>query len=99
VQSGTLNRLQACLKEHLDEADHPACDHAITSLREVISLRVSFQHSATARELPTVCRQLSLPFPLPAWSETWERVRGTVTEALGVIREAMRRHADAGTDA
>jgi hypothetical protein len=75
VQPGTLNRLQACLKGRLEAAEHPGCDHAIALLRAVMSLRVSFQHSVTARDLPTVCFQLSLPFPLPAWGETWERLR------------------------
>ena len=54
----------------------------------------SFQHSATARALPAVCTQLSLPYPLPAWGETWDRIRVRVTEALGVMREAIRRYAD-----
>jgi hypothetical protein len=99
VWPGTMNRLQACLKGRLDAAEYPACERAITVLRAVIDLRDSFQHSATARELPAVCAQLSLPYPLPAWGETWERIRGTVTEALGVIREAIRRYAESEIDA
>jgi len=97
VRPGTLNRLQACLKGCLYAAEYPACEHAITVLRAVIDLRDCFQHGATARELPTLCSQLALPFPLPAWGETWECLRGIVTGALGVIREAIRRYADAET--
>jgi hypothetical protein len=97
VQPGTLNCLQACLKEWLDEAEYLGCERAITVLRAVNDLRVSFQHSATVRDLPTVCAQLSLSWPLPAPSETWARVRVTVTEALGVIREAIRRYAESET--
>jgi hypothetical protein len=98
VEDGTLNRLQACLKGRLDEAEYPACEHAITVMRAVNRLRVSFQHSATTPNLPSVCTQLSLPFPLPPSAETWERIRGIVTEALGVIREAIRRYAYSRTD-
>jgi hypothetical protein len=99
VEDGTLNRLQACLKGRLDEAEHPACEHAITVLRAVNRLRVSFQHSATTSNLPVVCAQLSLPFPLPPPGDTWERIRVTVTEALEVIREAIRRYAESDRDA
>jgi hypothetical protein len=99
VQDGSLNRLEACLKGCLDEAEYPACERAITILRAVNKIRVSFQHSATARELPAVCAPLALPYPFPAWDETWERISATVTEALGVIREAIRRYADTRTDA
>ena len=64
AQRGALNRLQECLKKYLDEAEYPACEHAITVLRAVNDLRVSFQHSVTAHNLLTVCTQLLLPFPL-----------------------------------
>jgi hypothetical protein len=97
VKSGTLNRLQACLKGRLDAAEYLACEYAFTVLRAVNDLRISFQHSATARDLPTVCDQLSLPYPLPAWGETWEWLRGIVAEALRDIREAIRRDADLRT--
>ena len=98
VQDGALNYLQACLKGHLDPEEYPACERAITVLKVVNRIRVSFQHSATTPEFPGLCTRLSLPYPLPPAGETWDRIRVTVTEALGVIREAIRRYADARTD-
>jgi hypothetical protein len=87
----TFTRLLACLKPHLEEADYQPCEQAVGVLRAVNGVRTAFQHSGAARELPIILEKLAISYPPPSWGETWDRIRAKTVEALGIIRETVRR--------
>ncbi len=88
----TLNRLLACLKAHLEEADYRSVENAVGTLRAVNDVRRTLQHSGAGRELPVALAKLGILYPSPSsnWGEAWDRIRAKTIEAFGIIREKIR---------
>ena len=88
----TLTRLLDCLRARLEASDFEGVERAVSTIRTVNGVRVAFQHSGAARELPTSLVKLGIPYP-PRWGDAWDRIRAATIEALRVVREKVLKYA------
>lgn len=86
----TFNRIRAALAGRLDDDDLARVDEALTTLRAVNRLRVGFQHSERADEIPTAYSKLGMSSPSEDWQAAWETVRSRTTGALRSLTEVVR---------
>lgn len=91
LRKGTINRLEACLKEQLPADSVAALGEPIKTLRALVGVRAAFQHANAAQRLPVVLHALGISYPLRDHGLAWGVMRARAVEALNTIRDTLRR--------
>jgi len=91
---GSLNRLQAALKNHVaDDAHQTRALEGVRTLRDANSLRSGTAHGGFKARESRIKAQTSLDirfYPDATWPDTWNQLRARLTEALSAIASAVR---------
>src|SRR5216683_81193 len=91
---GSLNRLQAALKNHVaDDAHQTRALEGVRTLRDANSLRSGRAHGGFKARESRIKAQTGLDirfYPDATWPDTWNQLRARLTEALSAIASAVR---------
>lgn len=92
---GSLNRLEATLKDKLPAQQMSPIGQAIMTLRRVRRVRNAAQHGMAEGGLTESLVVLGITTAPPDWATAWDAIRSLTVDALTVIWQELRRWIDA----
>ncbi|MEY2590530.1 MAG: hypothetical protein QOJ67_2514 [Acidimicrobiaceae bacterium] len=89
--TGSLNRVETCLRSRVVDAELEMALQALRTLRHVMRVRAGLQHAGARGGMETSFAQLAIEFPPQDWRVMWNELTARCVASLVALRDVVRR--------